>query len=83
MFTTRLRARLRAKLEQELECVDIARCFIDLGDFNSQPTRRTGDHVLMTNVRTWRQNAGFPTFATCIDGARLSEFPWIDDNFCT
>ena len=24
-----------AKLEQELESVDIARCFIDLGDFNS------------------------------------------------
>ena len=35
----------RAKLEQELEGVDIARCFIDFGDFNSQPAWRTGDHV--------------------------------------
>ena len=25
----------RAKLEQELECVDIARCFIDFGVYNS------------------------------------------------
>ena len=54
MFTTRL----RAKLEQELEGVDIARCFIDFGDFNSQPAWRTGDHVLMPNVKTWSKNAG-------------------------
>ena len=51
----------RAKLEQELEGVDIARCFIDFGDFNSQPTRRIGDHVLMPNVKTWRKNAGSST----------------------
>ena len=63
----------RAKLEQELEGVDIARCFIDFGDFNSQPRWRTGDHVPMPDVRTWRQNAGSPTFVSCIDGARLSD----------
>ena len=63
----------RAKLQQELECVDIARCFIDHGDFNSQPCWRTGDHVLMTDVRTWRKNAGSPTIVSCIDGARLSD----------
>ena len=43
----------RAKLEQDLEGVDIARCFIDFRDFISQPAWRTGDHVLMPNVRTW------------------------------
>ena len=63
----------RAKLEQEMESVDIARCFIDLGDFNSQPTRRIGDHVLMPNLKTWRKNAGSLTFVGCIDGARLSD----------
>ena len=63
----------RAKLEQELEGVDIARCFIDLGDFNSQPRRRIGDLVLMPNVKTWRKNAGSSTFVSCIDGARLSD----------
>ena len=63
----------RAKLEQELECVDIARCFIDFGDFSSQPCMRTGGHVLMPNVRTWRKNAGSPSLACCIDGARLSD----------
>ena len=51
----------RAKLEQELEGVDIARCSIDLDDFNSQPARRTGDHVLMPDVKTWRKNAGSST----------------------
>ena len=61
----------RAKLEQELESVDIARCFIDFGDFNSQPSRRIGDHVL-PDVKTWRKNAGSSTFVSCIDGARLS-----------
>ena len=59
----------RAKLEQELESVDIARCLIDLGHFNSQPARRIGDHVLMPNVKTWRKNAGSSTFASCVDGA--------------
>ena len=75
MFTTRLRVRLRgAKLEQELESVDIGRRFIDLGDLNSQPAWRTGDHVLMLNLKTWRKNAGSSTFVSCIDGARLSDF---------
>ena len=36
----------RAKLEQELDSVDIASCSIDLGDFNSQPSWRTGDHLM-------------------------------------
>ena len=63
----------RAKLEQELEGVDIARCFIDFGDFNSRPYGRTGVHVPMPDVRTWRKNAGSPTFASCTDGARLSD----------
>ena len=62
-----------AKLEQELESVDTARCFIGLGDFNSQPTRRMGDHVLKPNVKTWRRNAGSSTFVCCIDGARLAD----------
>ena len=52
----------RAKLEQDLESVDIARSFIDLGDFNSQPTLRIGDHVLMPNLKTWRKNVGLSTF---------------------
>ena len=63
----------RAELEQELESVDIARCFIDFGDFNSQPYSRTGDHVFMPNVRIWRKNAASPTLVSCIDGARLSD----------
>ena len=42
----------RAKLEQDLEGVDIAHCFTDFGDFNSEPAWRTGDHVLMPNVKT-------------------------------
>ena len=63
----------RAKLEQELESVDIARFFIDLGDFNSQPTWRIGDHVLMLDLKTWRMNAGSSTFVSCNDGARLSD----------
>ena len=62
-----------AKLEQELERVDIARCFIDLADFNSQPAWRTGDHVLMPDVISWRKNAGSSTFVSFIDGARLSD----------
>ena len=62
----------RAKLEQELEGVDIARCFIDIGDFNSQLCWRTGDHVLMPRVKTWRKNASSSTFVSCVDGARLS-----------
>ena len=56
----------RAKLEQELEGVDF-------GDFNSQPTRRIGDHVLMPNVKTWRKDAGSSTFVSCIDGAQKSD----------
>ena len=63
----------RANLENELDDVDIARCFIDFGDFNSQPCGRTGGHVLMPDVRTWRKNAGSPLFVSSIDGARLSE----------
>ena len=63
----------RAKLEQELEGVGIARCFIDFGDFNSKPRWRSGDHVLMPNLKTWRKNAGSSTFVSCIDGARLSD----------
>ena len=59
--------------EQELEGVDIARCFIDPGDCNSQPKRRIGDHVLMPDVRTWRKNPGSSTFVSCIDGAFLSD----------
>ena len=59
----------RANLDKELDGVDIARCFIDFGDFNSQPCGRTGDHVLMPDVRTWRKNAGSPLFVSSIDGA--------------
>ena len=74
----------RAKLEQELESVDIARCLVDLGHFNSQPARRIGDHVLMPNVKTWRKNAGSSTFGSCVDGARLSDcFCGFGDNLCT
>ena len=41
----------RAKLEQDLEGVDIARCFSDFGKFISQPAWRTGDHVLMPKCK--------------------------------
>ena len=63
----------RAKLGWELECVDIACCFIDFGYFNAQPFWRTGDQVLMPKVRTWRKNAGSPKLISYIDGARLSD----------
>ena len=39
----------------------------------SQPRWRTDDHVLMPDVRTWRENAGHSTFVSCIDGVRLSD----------
>ena len=74
MFTARMRSRLKGPGAG----IDIARCFIDLGDFNSQPTRRIGDHVLMPNVKTRRKNVGSSTFVSCIDGARLSDcFRWL------
>ena len=68
----------RAILEQELECVGIVRRFIDLGDFNTQPAWRTGDHVLMPNLKTWRKNAGSPTFVSCIGGARFFQTVSVD-----
>ena len=39
-----------------------------VGDSNSQLCWRTGDHVLMPNVRSWRKNAGSPSFVSCVDG---------------
>ena len=51
---------------------DIARCLIDFDDFNSQLCGRTGHHVLMSDVRTWRKNAGSPSLAG-FAGARLSD----------
>ena len=61
----------------------IARCFIDFRDFNSQPAWRTGDHVLMPNVRTWRKNVGSPTFVSRVECSFVRPFPWFGDNFCT